>query len=237
MYFAENIRFLRKRKSLSQTDLATILELTRTTLAGYEKSVQPPFKTLIKFAEYFNVSIDALVRYKLNALSEFQLSQIEGGFDIDVTGQKLRLLTVSVDKDGKENIEMVPVKAQAGYTTSYGDIDFIASLPKFSLPFLPHDKTYRTFQIQGDSMLPIPEGDWVTGSYIQNWNHIKDGTPCIIVTCDEGIVFKVVYNQIKKNETLLLVSTNRIYKPYEMAVKNIVEIWKFETYNGFEIDK
>ena len=237
MYFAENIRFLRKRKSLSQTDLATILELTRTTLAGYEKSVQPPFKTLIKFAEYFNVSIDALVRYKLNALSEFQLSQIEGGFDIDVTGQKLRLLTVSVDKDGKENIEMVPVKAQAGYTTSYGDIDFIASLPKFSLPFLPHDKTYRTFQIQGDSMLPIPEGDWVTGSYIQNWNHIKDGTPCIIVTCDEGIVFKVVYNQIKKNETLLLVSTNRIYKPYEMTVKNIVEIWKFETYNGFEIDK
>lgn len=236
MYFAENIKFLRKRKKLSQNDLAISLELTRTTLAGYEKSVQPPFKTLIRFAEYFKVSIDALVRYKLEALSEFQLSQIEGGFDIDVTGQKLRLLTVSVDGDGKENIEMVPVKAQAGYTSDYGDTEFISALPKFTLPFLPPDKTYRSFQIKGDSMLPIPEGVWVTGSYIQNWKTIKDGTPCVIVTREDGIVFKVVYNLLQKSETLLLVSTNRIYKPYELPVKNIVEIWKFETYNGFDID-
>jgi len=237
MYFAANIKFLRQRKKLSQTDLATILELTRTTLAGYEKSVQPPFKTLIKFAEYFHVSIDALIRYSLSELSEFQLSQIEDGFDIDVTGQKLRLLTISVDKEGRENIEMVPKKAQAGYTLGYGDMEFIASLPKFSLPFLPPDKTYRTFQIQGDSMLPIPEGAWVTGSYIQDWLNIKEGTPCIIVTKDDGIVFKVVYNQIKKNQTLLLVSTNRLYQPYEISVKNTVEIWQFETYNGFEIER
>ncbi|MCU4156268.1 helix-turn-helix domain-containing protein [Carboxylicivirga sp. A043] len=235
MYFAENIKFLRKRKGLSQSVLSLALELTRTTLAGYEKNVQPPFKTLIRFAEYFNVSIDALVRYKLDVLSEFQLSQIEDGFDVDVTGQKLRLLTVSVDKEGKENIEMVPVRAQAGYATDYGDMQFIASLPRFSLPFLPPDKTYRTFQIRGDSMLPIPEGAWVTGSYIQNWTRVKDGTPCIIVTRDEGIVFKVVYNLIEKKQLLLLVSTNRIYKPYEIAVDKIVEMWQFETYNGFEI--
>ncbi len=236
MYFADNIKFLRQRKKLSQNDLSSSLKLTRTTLAGYEKSVQPPFKTLVKFADYFKVSIDALIRYKLNELSEFQLSQIEGGFDIDVTGQKLRLLTVSVDKDGEENIEMVPVKAQAGYTSDYGDIGFIASLPKFSLPFLPKEKTYRTFQIKGDSMLPIPEGSWVTGAYTQNWNTIKDGTPCVIVTQDDGIVFKVVYNQIKKNHTLLLVSTNRNYKPYEIDANKIIEVWQFITYNGFEVE-
>ncbi len=236
MYFADNIKFLRKRKSLSQSDLAANLDLTRTTLAGYEKSVQPPFKVLIRFAEYFNVSIDALIRYKLDELSEFQLSQIEGGFDIDVTGQKLRLLTVSVNSEGDENIEMVPVKAQAGYATDYGDMEFIASLPKFTLPFLPKDKTYRSFQIQGDSMLPIPEGAWVTASYIQNWQMIKDGTPCIIVTRDEGIVFKVVYNQLQSKQSLLLVSSNRLYKPYEISVKQIVEVWQFETYNGFKIE-
>ena len=235
MYFAENIKFLRQRKKLSQNDLASNLELTRTTLAGYEKSVQPPFKTLVKFADYFQISLDALIRYDLSALSEFQLSQIEGGFDIDVTGQKLRLLTVSIDKEGNENIEMVPVKAQAGYTSDYGDMEFIATLPKFSLPFLPQDKTYRTFQIKGDSMLPIQEGAWITGSYLQNWENLKDGTPCIIVTQDDGIVFKVIYNQLKKNQTFLLVSTNRIYKPYEMELKHIVEIWKFETYNAFEV--
>jgi len=235
MFFAENIKFLRKRRKRSQADLSDQLEITRTTLAGYEKSVQPPFKVLIKFAEYFNVSIDALLRYNLQELSEFQLSQIEDGFDIDVTGKKLRLLTLSINQDGEENIEMVPLKAQAGYTNSYGDLEFIGSLPKFSLPFLPKDKSYRTFQIQGDSMLPIPEGAWVTASYIQNWELIKDGTPCIIVTQDDGIVFKLVYNQLEKNQTLLLVSTNRNYTPYDLEIGKVIEIWKFETYNGFEV--
>ncbi|MDQ1770173.1 helix-turn-helix domain-containing protein [Labilibaculum sp. A4] len=236
MFFAENIKFLRQRRKKSQLSLAEQLDITRTTLAGYEKNVQPPFKVLIKFAEYFGVSIDALLRYNLAELSEFQLSQIEDGFDIDVTGKKLRLLTISVNKDGEENIEMVPLKAQAGYTNSYGDLEFIGSLPKFLLPFLPKDKTYRTFQIAGDSMLPIPEGAWVTASFIQNWEQIKDGTPCIIVTLEDGIVFKVVYKQLEKNQTLLLVSSNRNYKPYELPIKNVIEIWKFETFNGFEIE-
>ncbi|PKQ68381.1 LexA family transcriptional regulator [Labilibaculum manganireducens] len=236
MFFAENIKFLRQRRKKSQLSLAEQLDITRTTLAGYEKNVQPPFKVLIKFAEYFGVSIDALLRYNLAELSEFQLSQIEDGFDIDVTGKKLRLLTISIDRDREENIEMVPLKAQAGYTNSYGDLEFISSLPKFSLPFLPKDKTYRTFQIAGDSMLPIPEGAWVTASYIQNWEQIKDGTPCIIVTLEDGIVFKVVYKQLEKNQTLLLVSSNRNYKPYELPIKSAIEIWKFETFNGFEIE-
>ncbi|TLX78257.1 LexA family transcriptional regulator [Labilibacter sediminis] len=237
MFFPDNIKFLRKRKKLSQADLARQLDLTRTTLAGYEKNIQPPFKVLIKFAEYFNLSIDALVRYNLQALSEFQLSQIEDGFDVDVTGKKLRLLTISVNNEGNENIEMVPVKAQAGYTNGYGDLDFIESLEKFTLPFLPKNKTYRTFQIQGNSMLPVPEGSWVTCSYIENWKNIKNGTPCIIVTQDDGIVFKVIYNQLEEKQNLLLVSTNREYKPYELPAKNVVEIWKFETYNRFEIEE
>jgi len=236
MFFAENIKFLRQRRKKSQLSLADQLGITRTTLAGYEKNVQPPFKVLIKFAEYFGVSIDALLRYNLKELSEFQLSQIEDGFDIDVTGKKLRLLTISVDRNGEENIEMVPLKAQAGYTNSYGDLEFIGSLPKFSLPFLPKDRTYRTFQIKGDSMLPISEGAWVTASFVQNWELIKDGTPCVIVTQDDGIVFKVVYKQLEKNQTFLLVSSNRNYKPYELPVKNAIEIWKFETYNGFDIE-
>ena len=236
MFFAENLKYLRTRKRVSQTDLANDLKITRTTLAGYEKKVQPPFKVLIRIAEYFHVSIDALVRYDLSKLSEFQLSQIEKGFDVDITGSQLRLLTVSVDKHNNENIEMVPVKAQAGYTTSYGDIDFISSLPRFQLPFLDAKKTYRCFQIQGDSMLPITEGSWVTCSYIQDWGSIKNGTPCVIVTRDEGIVFKIVYNKIESKQQLQLVSSNRIYKPYEIQIKDVAEIWKFETFNGFELN-
>lgn len=235
MHFAENLRFLRLRRNKSQSDLAAELELTRTTLSGYEKNVQPPFRILIKISEYFNVSLDALIKYKLDVLSEFQLSQIEKGFDVDVTGSKLRLLTITVDSKGKENIEMVPVKAQAGYTNSYGDLDFISSLPKFKLPFLPENKTYRTFQIKGDSMLPIPENAWVTCSYVENWEYIKNGKACIIVTKNEGIVFKLVYNRLSSG-VLLLVSSNRNYLPYEIQISQVLEIWQFETWNSFDFN-
>lgn len=233
MYFAENLKFLRTRRRKSQADLAAELELTRTTLSGYEKNVQPPFKVLIRISEYFNISLDALIKYRLEVLSEFQLSQIEKGFDVDVTGNKLRLLTISVDSEGDENIEMVPVKAQAGYTNSYGDLDFIATLSKFKLPFLPKDKTYRSFQIKGDSMLPVKEGSWVTCSFIEDWTTIKDGKACIVVTKDEGIVFKLIYKQLDEGN-FLLVSSNRDYSPYELPVSQILEIWQFETVNSFE---
>jgi transcriptional regulator with XRE-family HTH domain len=235
MYFANNLKFLRTRRKKSQVDLAAELELTRTTLSGYEKNVQPPFRTLIRISEYFNVSLDALIKYRLEKLSEFQLSQIEKGFDVDVTGSKLRLLTITVDSKGKENIEMVPVKAQAGYTNSYGDLDFMASLPKFKLPFLPDNKTYRTFQIKGDSMLPVVEGSWVTCSFMENWNDIKDGKACIVVTRDEGIIFKLIYKQLNEGK-ILLVSSNRNYAPYEIQVSQILEIWQFETLNSFHLE-
>jgi len=234
MYFSDNLKFLRTRRQKSQMDLAAELDLTRTTLAGYEKNVQPPFKVLIRISEYFNISLDALIKYKLDILSEFQLSQIEKGFDVDVTGNKLRLLTISVDDKGEENIEMVPVKAQAGYTNSYGDLEFIASLPKFKLPFLPKNKTYRSFQIKGDSMLPVKEKSWVTCSFVEDWTTIKNGKACIVVTKDDGIIFKLIYNHLDKGY-LLLVSSNRDYSPYELPALQILEIWQFETVNSFEL--
>lgn len=235
MYLSTNLKFLRERKGVSQTDLAKTLELSRTTLIGYEKGVQPPFAKLIRIAEYFKVSLDALVRYNLTKLSKFQLSEIERGMDVDVTGQKLRVLTTTTDKDGNENIEMVATKAQAGYANGYGDPDFVEKLPKFQLPFLSKEKTYRCFQIQGDSMLPIPENAWVTGSYIQDWNGIKNGTPCIVVTKDDGVVFKLVYPNLKEEKSFQLVSSNRIYEPYSISAEEVLEIWQFETWNSFEV--
>ncbi|TNF32194.1 MAG: helix-turn-helix domain-containing protein [Bacteroidetes bacterium] len=235
MFFSTNLKFLRERKGISQTDLAHSLELSRTTLIGYEKGVQPPFPKLIRIAEYFKISLDALIRYDLTKLSAFQLSEIERGMDVDITGQKLRVLITTSDRDGNENIEMVATKAQAGYANGYGDPEFMERLPKFRLPFLPKGKTYRCFQIKGDSMLPIPENAWVTGSFVQDWNHIKNGTPCVIVTKDDGVVFKLIYPNLREGRSFQLVSSNRIYEPYTIPAEDVLEIWQFETWNSFEV--
>lgn len=83
-------------------------------------------------------------------------------------------------------------------------------------------------------MPPVAEGSWVTASYVQDWNHIKNGDNYIIVTLNDGIVFKRVYNNIATNRTLTLVSTNSFYAPYDIKIDEVVEVWKFETWNGFE---
>jgi len=98
MFLSTNLKFLRERKRISQTDIARTLKLSRTTLIGYEKGVQPPFVKLIRIAEHFKISLDALVRYDLRILSEFQLSEIGRGMDVDITGKKLRVLTTTTDK-------------------------------------------------------------------------------------------------------------------------------------------
>lgn len=236
MYFGKNIKLLRKRKGRTQDELARVLQMKRSTLSGYENGIaQPAITNLIRISDYFNISIDTLVRVDLSKLSESQLSEIERGFDVYVKGSRLRVLTTTVDSQNDENIELVPEKAKAGYTRGFADPEYIRELPAFKLPFLSKERKYRTFQISGDSMLPVPDGAWVTGEFIQDWTHLKNGDACIITTLNEGVVFKIIENNILANKTLRLYSLNPVYEPYEIDVKEIREIWKFVNFISDEI--
>lgn len=238
MYFGNNIQLLRKRRNLSQADLAKELKIKRSSLSGYEiGSSEPNFKTLLSFSEYFKISIDKLLKTNLNRLSSIYLDQLEQGIEVDISGAKLRVLATTVDSENNENIELVPIKAKAGYTSGYGDPDFIKVLPTFQLPFLDRNKKFRTFQISGDSMPPVSNNSWVTGEFIQNWKTIKDGYPYVVVTENDGIVFKVLYKQFDKNQSLLLCSTNPLYKPYEININEVVEIWKFINYISSDVSE
>jgi transcriptional regulator with XRE-family HTH domain len=236
MYFIQNIKFLRKRKGRTQDDMAVALNLKRSTLSGYENGIaQPGIEVLIAFSGYFNISIDNLLKIDMAKLSESQLGELERGYDAYVRGSNLRVLATTVNSANRENIELVNEKAKAGYTTGYADPEYIGELPVFTLPFLSEKKKYRTFQLKGDSMLPIPDGSWVTGEYLQDWMQIISGQAYIIFTLDDGIVFKVAENNIKTEGKLVLYSLNPLYEPYEVHVNNIKEIWKFVNYISSEL--
>lgn len=227
-YFSSNIKLLRKRRGRTQDDVAFSLEMKRPTLSGYENGVaQPGLEALVAFSRYFNVSIDTLVKTDLSQLPESQLSQIDRGYDVFLSGSQMRVLATTVDQQNEENIEMVSEKAKAGYRTGFADPEFIRVLPTFQMPFLSRQKKYRSFQISGDSMLPIPEGSWVTCEFVQNWNTIINRYPYIIHTLEDGVVFKVVENLIKKEGKLRLHSLNPEYEPFEVHVNQIREVWKF----------
>lgn len=229
--FSSNIKLLRKRRGRTQDDVALTLNMKRSTLSGYENEVaQPAIEALIALSKYYGVSIDTLIKVDLTKLGESELSQLERGYDIFITGSKLRVLATTVDNTNNENIEVVNHKASAGYRTGFADPEYIKVLPAFHMPFLSKEKKYRTFQISGDSMHPIPDGSWVTGEFIQNWNLIRDNMPYIILTLDDGIMFKVVHNNIKTSGKLKLISLNPLYEPYEIDAKDVREVWKFVHY-------
>ena len=70
MNFGSNISFLRKRKHISQADLAQELEIKRSSLSGYELgNSEPNFENLLKFSDFFKISIDKLLRVDLQTIS------------------------------------------------------------------------------------------------------------------------------------------------------------------------
>lgn len=56
------LKEMRTQRRISQLKLAMALDLSQNTISRYETGVhQPDIATLIKFADYFNVSVDYLL--------------------------------------------------------------------------------------------------------------------------------------------------------------------------------
>ena len=236
MYFDSNIRFLRGRKKLTQDQLSIALGVNRSTLNNYENGISgPSIQSLVILSDYFHVAIDTLLRVDLAKLRESQLYELEHGQDVFLKGSNLRVMATTVDRQNRDNIELVSEKAKAGYTNGFSDPEYISELPVFQLPFLSPERKYRTFQINGDSMLPIPDGAWITGEFVQDWNEIKTGDLYVVLTLNEGLVFKQLTNELEEHGHLQLISLNPVYKPYQLGANEIREIWKFVHYISMEM--
>lgn len=230
-YFSSNIKLLRARRKRTQSDVAVSLNLKRTTVNALENSIsQPTVAQLQAFSKYFSLAIDTLVNADLNKLSESQFTDLQNGFDVFIKGTNIRVIAVTVNSDNIDNIEFVGEKAKAGYANGFADAEFIETLPVFNLPFLSSEKKYRAFAISGDSMSPIPDGAIIVGEYVNDFYLINSGQAYIVVTNEDGIVFKIVNNRIRDKKSLELISLNPAYKPFEVPITEVHEVWKFTSF-------
>ncbi|NDC40223.1 MAG: LexA family transcriptional regulator [Chitinophagia bacterium] len=228
IFFHVNIRFLREQRKMSQEELSAQLGISRNKLQALEsgKTVNPTVGDLLAFSQLFGISVDSLLRVDLSKLGALKLRELLAGNDVYMTGSKIRVLAITVDKNNRENTEYVPVKAKAGYMAGYNDPEYIASLPKFSLPNLPTTGTFRMFPTTGDSMLPIPENSDIIAQYVDNWKSLKPATPCIVILKgQQDFVFKLV--TVQADDLLLLESLNKQYAAYTVKAEEVLEIWKY----------
>lgn len=214
----KNLKFLRTQQGLTQKQMAEKLGVKTSAIGAYEEErATPPLTCLLEVSAMFSVSLDQLVQKDLSAVPEkkWKEQQFSRGKEV---------LAITVDTNNKENIELVSQKASAGYMNGFQDPEFVAELPKISLPMLAQG-TYRAFEIKGDSMLPILPGTIVFGEYVESLNSIKSGKPYILLIEQEGVVFKRVFNFLEKERKFLLVSDNKQYDPYAVAVDDVLEVW------------
>ena len=220
---SSNLKYLRKKKGLTQQQFADEIGIKRSLVGAYEEDrAEPKYDLLKRIAEYHDFTIDEFINEEIN---DKWKPKPKGH------GSNLRILSISVNQDDNENIELVPVKASAGYLNGFSDPEYIKDLPKFQLP-LPSLKqgTFRGFEIMGDSMLPIQPGSIVIGEYLENWSDVKTGETYIIISKNEGVVYKRAGNRFKENKELKLISDNKVYDPYSIASDDIMEIWKAKAY-------
>jgi len=217
-FISKNIRYLRVAKQLSQEQLAEQLNITRSRVGSYEEGrSEPNIETLILLSNYFKIPVDALVKNNL--------TKAEGKPFIDIGNNRV-LFPIAVTTNDDNVIEIVPIKASAGYLDGYTDPEFIEQLQHVSLPFLSKEKC-RAFPIKGDSMPPLKEGALVIGKFIEDYTTIKSGKTYVLLTRNDGLVYKRVNNLLQTEQAFELVSDNRLYAPYKIKVDEVLEIWEY----------
>lgn len=224
-----NIKFLRKKRNLTQQQFADLLGIKRSMVGAYEEDrASPKMDNMKQIANYFGITVDELVSEKITDkwLDERDKKKEK---ENEIKAGNLRVLSITVDQNDNENIELVPVKASAGYVNGYSDPEFVKELPKFHLPML-QGGTFRAFEIKGDSMLPIQPGSIVIGEYLDDWKQIKTNETYVLISKNDGIVYKRIITKSKESKSYILKSDNKAYEPYNIDIDEILEIWKAKAY-------
>lgn len=128
MSFGENLIALRESRGVSRKELSEHLNMPYTTLRNYETNLREPgHKLLIQLAQYFNVSVDALIGNDTRVLSEDhkyffskdEAQHIKKYRELDVRGRRIvdAVLNseydyVTAEKAQKQNDEKSPIEIE-----------------------------------------------------------------------------------------------------------------------------
>jgi transcriptional regulator with XRE-family HTH domain len=206
----KNLKYLRKLRGWTQEEFSTKLGIKRSLLGAYEEErADPRLDVLELVMEMFKLSMDELLLKDLG----------------DTNGNYLSKRRAQKMSSGTNEIQLVPVKAAAGYLAGYADPEFLDELNTFTLPMLAPG-SYRAFEIVGDSMLPTPSGSVIVGEKVDDMEDVKNNNTYIVISRNEGIVYKRIMKNTRTRNKLTLISDNTVYQPYNVNTEDVLELWK-----------
>ncbi|MBW1294409.1 XRE family transcriptional regulator [Aquimarina litoralis] len=219
----QRFKTIREENHFTQSGFARVLDIKNSTADIERGKTKISGKVVSKLLQEFGVN-----PLWLFGESDQKKIQLHNG---DVAPK-----IVTVDSENNENIVLVNVKAAAGYPHNVQDVDWYQQLPAFDIPLPEYrNATYRGFQVEGDSMLPVLEPkEWVIGKAVNNLSELRSNALYVVVLQDSVVVKKVRKNE--DSSTLTLISLNSDYLPYSINAHQIVELWEVNSKLSFNID-
>lgn len=226
------IKQLRRKKNLSQSDLATEIGVSLRTIQLYEKKdANIPIKNLTKIAAYFDLSI-----------AELYLQEVNEAQETYVRRQPFtKHGSVFYPMDHGKYLVMAPLvlmEQQNTYIEGLAENDLGKSTFQtgFIVDFLG-DEAYRAFEISGNSMddgsiEAIPNKAIVLGLELNKIILSKENSAIwnksYVLVCKDRIICKWITGFNKEKNTMYCQNLNKSpeYQDFELPLKDVLQVYK-----------
>lgn len=228
----KNIRKIRTVKKLSQASFAQLFSLARPSVGAYEEGrAEPKIDTIIQIANHFDLSIDALLKKDLtiNELVRFDSlknknpdQKISEGHQIKTSGRNM-------------NIKFIPATNYLDYISNYRNLDFIDTLPAFSLPHIKSSSA-RAFEINNNAMMFDNAGIFTGDIVICDENILQQADLHVDHIYIAVLEDNILVRRLRENEkNIKLAADNPDWQHLFLNFESIREIWEINSILTFNI--
>ena len=156
--FSDVLKILRDGKGITQTQLAHDLNIKRATISNYENgNREPDIQTLIKIADYFDVSMDTLIDRRRSNFDHLRALSREYNYPIEIEGgrqhkydpnsiEKLLLATGALGPYIHKALNymfLISLNFRDTYMTNLDWLSFIHQIELYILNYYGHLKRLR----------------------------------------------------------------------------------------------
>ena len=217
-FIGKNIRKIRTIKKLSQAAYAELFNLARPSIGAYEEArAEPKIDTIIQMANYFGISVDALLTKELTINELYRLDIYHKEFD--PTASRVP------EPTSVSGIPLIEIQDYIEYSANLESKDYLQKRKQISIPgFDP--KTHIGFELNGSEMEynhhGLHHGDILICSKrsLKKLNSIEIGGVYVILTESQALARRVT--SLKTN--FILTADDPNYPKIEIAHDQVVQI-------------
>lgn len=220
-FVGENIKKIRQAKKLSQADVSKLFDLARASVGAYEEGrSEPKIETLVAMANYFGISVDALLTRKLTIAEIFKFNRVN---------EKLDKVHQLKGKGATKNLAVKLVRSDQylDFLVQHTNNDFIDSMDDVGSPG-SHMKADIAIEMNGGEMAledrGVHHGDVLFGREIA----VKDLKKKMgqIVVCATDSLFTISRLKAVERKMAILVPDNNSYPERELGLEEINVCWQ-----------